>query len=110
MNVLSWEKAKDYELIEKMIDDYNPEIRSKALEVLNNVPYSLEKDEIVNKVKKRLSDSPLYVRRQAFGVCKNNNLKITNEEKEHIIKEVLEREGDKYIQEFQESLKEIVYL
>lgn len=48
MNMLSWKNAKDYEIIEKMIEDYNPEIRSKALEILNNASYHLEKDEIIN--------------------------------------------------------------
>lgn len=111
MDILFWEKAYDCELLDKLIEDYNPEIRSKALEILNKDSYYIENINIEKKVKDRLSDSPLYVRKNALEVCKKYDFKITSEEKDYILSKILEREGQKKYSsdmEFENNLNEIM--
>ena len=108
--VLAWQGARDYELIEKMLEDYDPIIRSKALEVINKSNYYIDSSTIRDKIKKKLSDSPLYVRDNALEICEKINLEITKEETDKIIEEIKEREGNKTYpidEEFFEKLIEV---
>ncbi|MGM9978493.1 MAG: hypothetical protein ACI33J_06815 [Clostridium sp.] len=92
--VLAWQGAKDYELIEKMLEDYDPMVRSKALKVINKSNYYVDNSVIRDKIKKKLSDSPIYIRKNALEICEKINLEITKEEIDKIIEEIKEREGD----------------
>lgn len=94
IDVLAWLGAKDYELIEKMLDDYDPMVRSKALKVIKKSNYYIDNSVIRDKIKKRLSDSPLYVRMEALEICEKINLEITKEEIDKIIEDIKEIEGD----------------
>lgn len=94
IDVLAWLGAKDYELIEKMLDDYDPMVRSKALKVIKKSNYYIDNSVIRDKIKKRLSDSPLYVRMEALEICEKINLEITKEETDKIIEDIKEIEGD----------------
>ena len=94
IDVLAWQGAKDYELIEKMLDDYDPMVRSKALKVIKKSNYYIDNSVIRDKIKKRLSDSPLYVRMEALEICEKINLEITKEEIDKIIEDIKEIEGD----------------
>ena len=94
IDVLAWQGAKDYELIEKMLDDYDPMVRSKALNVIKKSNYYIDNNVIRDKIKKKLSDSPLYVRMEALEICEKINLEITKEETDKIIEDIKEIEGD----------------
>ena len=93
MGILLWEDAYDYELLYKLINDYNPEVRSKALDVADKKSQYLADNRVMQSVKDRLSDSPYFVRRKAVEVLKNCGLKISDEEKTSILKQIVEREG-----------------
>ena len=95
IDVLAWQGAIDYELIEKMLEDYDPMIRNKALNVIEKSNYYIDNNEIRDKIKKRLSDSPLYVRSKALEICEKINLEITKEETNKMVEEIKEREGSK---------------
>jgi len=95
IDVLAWQGAIDYELIEKMLEDYDPTIRNKALNVIEKSNYYIDNNEIRDKIKKRLSDSPLYVRSKALEICEKINLEITKEETNKMVEEIKEREGNK---------------
>lgn len=108
--VLTWQGTKDYELIEKMLEDYDPIIRNKALDVIEQSNYYTDSSIIKDKIKKRLSDSPLYIRTKALKICEKINLEITKEESDKIIEKIKEREGDKVYpvdKEFFEKLDKI---
>lgn len=97
IGILAWEGAKNYNLMEKMLEDYNPEIRCKALKIINKASYYADNKSIIDKIKERLCDGPLYVRDEALKLCKNINLKITPEEKNTILEKIKEREGEESI-------------
>ena len=95
IDVLAWQGAIDYELIEKMLEDYDPMVRSKTLNVIEKSNYYLDNSVIRDKIKNRLSDAPLYVRSKALEICEEINLKTKKEETDKIIEEIKEREGNK---------------
>ena len=112
IDILAWEGTKDYDLIGKMLEDYNPEIRCKALKVINKADYYTHNKSIMDKVKERLCDGPLYVRKEALKLCKNINFKITSEEKNYILEKIKEREGEESINgedSFTNNINDIVY-
>lgn len=93
-----------------MLEDYDPIIRNKALDVIEQSNYYTDSSIIKDKIKKRLRDSPLYIRIKALKICEKINLEITKEESEKIIEEIKEREGDKVYpvdKEFFEKLDKI---
>lgn len=94
IDVLAWQGARDYELIEEMLEDYDPMVRSKALKVINKSNYYVDNSVIRDKIKKKLSDSPIYIRKNALEICEKINLEITKEEIDKIIEEIKEIEGD----------------
>lgn len=77
---------EDLELIEKLLEDYNPEIRSKAMKSLESVEEEKikERKDLVEKIIKRLYDKPDYIRKAAFMLCKNKNIKISQEQERYI--------------------------
>ena len=111
IDILAWEGTKDYDLIGKMLEDYNPEIRCKALKVINKAIYYTDDKSIMDKVKERLCDGPLYVRNEALKLCKNINFKITPEEKDYILEKIKEREGESINGEdsFTNNINDILY-
>ncbi len=112
IDILAWEGTKDYDLIGKMLEDYNPEIRCKALKVINKAIYYTDDKSIMDKVKERLCDGPLYVRKEALKLCKNINFKITSEEKNYILEKIKEREGEESINgedSFTNNINDILY-
>lgn len=62
--------------IEMLLEDYNPQVRAKAIEVLEIVEEEKikEKTYLVEKIIKRLVDKPEYISKAAMTLCKNKNI------------------------------------
>jgi HEAT repeat protein len=64
--------------IEKLLEDYNPQVRVKAIEVLGIVEENKikEKPQLVEKIIKRIEDKPEYISKAAMAICKNKNIEV----------------------------------
>lgn len=63
----------------KLLDDYNPQVRSKAINALNQRSEEeiRQQNGLIEKIIERLGDGPFYVRNDALQLCKNKNIKIS---------------------------------
>lgn len=64
--------------IEKLLEDYNPQVRVKAIEALERIEEGRikEKSQLVDKIIKRLEDKPEYISKAAIALCKNKNIEV----------------------------------
>lgn len=95
------------EYIKYALEDFDPFIKRAALEAITY----LNKDKIDNKitdlVKKRLKDSPGYIREEALRICLAKNIKISNEEYLNILG-AIKNDKEEINDEFESSLKDIM--
>ncbi|WP_054741763.1 hypothetical protein [Cellulosilyticum ruminicola] len=63
----------------QLLGDYNPQVRSRAINALNGRSEEEIKQQegLVEKIVERLGDGPFYIRNDALQLCKNKNIKIS---------------------------------
>ncbi len=74
---LPFEEVVDFNM--QLLEDYNPQIRSRAINSLYHRSEAIIKanKQLVVKIIERLGDSPFYIRNDALKLCQNKHIKIT---------------------------------